>query len=42
MTLAEELGMRPLVAHCRCGLAKFYQHTGKRMKTQRARYRTMH
>jgi hypothetical protein len=42
MTLAEALGMRPLVAHCRSGLAKLYQRTGKRMKTQRARYRTTH
>jgi tetratricopeptide (TPR) repeat protein len=28
--LAEELGMRPLVAHCHLGLAKLYRRTGKR------------
>ncbi len=27
--LADELGMRPLVAHCHRGLAKLYQRTGK-------------
>ncbi len=30
MALAEELGMRPLVAHCHLGLGKLYQRTGKR------------
>jgi tetratricopeptide (TPR) repeat protein len=30
MTLAEELGMRPLVAHCHLGLGKLYRRTGKR------------
>jgi len=29
LTLAEPRGMRPLVAHCRVGLAKFYRRTGK-------------
>ena len=28
VTLAEELGMRPLVAHCHVGLGKLYQRTG--------------
>jgi tetratricopeptide (TPR) repeat protein len=27
---AEELGMRPLVAHCHLGLGKLHRHTGKR------------
>jgi tetratricopeptide (TPR) repeat protein len=30
LALADELGMRPLVAHCHLGLGKFYQRTGKR------------
>jgi Tetratricopeptide repeat len=30
LTLAEELGMRPLVAHCHLGLGKLYRRTGKR------------
>ena len=30
MTLADELGMRPLVAHCHLGLGKLYRRTGKR------------
>jgi class 3 adenylate cyclase/tetratricopeptide (TPR) repeat protein len=29
-TLASELGMRPLVAHCHLGLGRLYQRTGKR------------
>jgi hypothetical protein len=29
MTLATELGMRPLVAHCHFGLGKLYRRTGK-------------
>jgi tetratricopeptide (TPR) repeat protein len=29
LTLAEELGMRPLVAHCHLGLGKLYRVTGK-------------
>ncbi len=28
LTLAEELGMRPLVAHCHLGLGKLYRRTG--------------
>jgi len=30
LALAEELGMRPLVAHCHLGLGKLYRRTGKR------------
>ncbi len=30
LTLAEPRGMRPLIAHCRVGLAKLYRRTGKR------------
>ena len=30
MALAEELGMRPLVAHCQLGLGQLSQRTGKR------------
>jgi hypothetical protein len=30
MALAEELGMRPLVAHCHLGLAKLYRRTAQR------------
>jgi tetratricopeptide (TPR) repeat protein len=29
IALAEELGMRPLIAHCHLGLGKLYQRTGK-------------
>ena len=28
--LADELGMRPLVAHCHLGLGKLYRRTGNR------------
>jgi hypothetical protein len=34
MALAEELGMRPLVAHCHLGLGKLYRRTGKRAQAQ--------
>ena len=34
MALAEELGMRPLVAHCHLGLAKLYRRTGKRKQAR--------
>jgi tetratricopeptide (TPR) repeat protein len=34
MTLATELGMRPLVAHCHLGLGKLYRRTGKRQEAQ--------
>ena len=30
LTLAHDLGMRPLVAHCHFGLGKLYQRTGRR------------
>jgi hypothetical protein len=30
LALADELGMRPLVAHCHLGLDKLYAHTDKR------------
>jgi len=30
LALAEELGMRPLVAHCHCGLGTLYARTGQR------------
>ncbi len=29
MILAEELGMRPMLAHCHLGLAKLYARTGR-------------
>jgi tetratricopeptide (TPR) repeat protein len=29
ITLAEELGMRPLIAHCQLGLGRFFRRTGK-------------
>jgi hypothetical protein len=31
-SLSEELGMRPLVAHCHLGLGKLYRRTGDRAK----------
>jgi tetratricopeptide (TPR) repeat protein len=34
LLLAEELGMRPLVAHCHLGLGKLYRRTGKRQEAQ--------
>jgi tetratricopeptide (TPR) repeat protein len=34
LTLAQELGMRPLVAHCHHGLAKLYHRAGKRERAQ--------
>jgi tetratricopeptide (TPR) repeat protein len=34
LALAEELGMRPLIAHCYLGLAKLYRRTGKRHDAQ--------
>ncbi len=34
LTLAEELGMRPLVAHCHLGLGKLYRRTGDRAKAE--------
>jgi hypothetical protein len=32
--LAEELRMRPLVAHCHLGLGRLYRHTGPREQAQ--------
>jgi tetratricopeptide (TPR) repeat protein len=32
--VAEELGMRPLVAHCHLGLGRVYRRTGKREQAQ--------
>jgi class 3 adenylate cyclase/tetratricopeptide (TPR) repeat protein len=37
LSLANELGMRPLVAHCHLGLAKLYRRTGKREQAQEHR-----
>ena len=34
MTLASELEMRPLVAHCHFGLGRLYRRTGKREQAQ--------
>ena len=36
LTLATELEMRPLVAHCHLGLGKLYRRTGDHAKAQRA------
>jgi Tetratricopeptide repeat len=34
LALAEELGMRPLVAHCHLGLGKLYRRTDKHEQAQ--------
>jgi len=34
LALAEELGKRPLVAHCHLGLGKLYRRTGTRERAQ--------
>ncbi len=34
MTLASELEMRPLVAHCHLGLGRLYRRTGEREQAQ--------
>jgi tetratricopeptide (TPR) repeat protein len=34
LVLADQLGMRPLVAHCHLGLGKLYRRTGKREQAQ--------
>ena len=34
LALAEELGLRPLVAHCHLGLGKLYRRTGKRQEAR--------
>jgi len=36
LALAEELGMRPLVAHCHLGLGRLYQQTGRREQARAA------
>jgi class 3 adenylate cyclase/tetratricopeptide (TPR) repeat protein len=47
LALAEELGMRPLQAHCHCGLGMLYSKTGQQeparaeLSTAMAMYRTM-
>jgi tetratricopeptide (TPR) repeat protein len=47
LALAEELGMRPLVAHCHCGLGMLYVKTGQAeqartaLSTAMTLYRTM-
>ena len=47
MALADELGMRPLVAHCHLGLGKLYGRVGKQQEarehlmTATAMYREM-
>jgi tetratricopeptide (TPR) repeat protein len=34
LVLADELGMRPLAAHCHLGLGRVYRRTGKREPAQ--------
>jgi tetratricopeptide (TPR) repeat protein len=34
LSMADELGMRPLVAHCHLGLGRLYRRTGKRQEAQ--------
>ncbi|MBI4590619.1 MAG: AAA family ATPase [Candidatus Rokubacteria bacterium] len=34
LALGDELGMRPLMAHCHLGLGKLYRRTGKRQQAQ--------
>jgi tetratricopeptide (TPR) repeat protein len=47
LALADELGMRPLVAHCHCGLGTLYTKTGQQeqaraeLSTAIEMYRTM-
>ena len=36
LTLAEELGSRPLQAHCHCGLGTLYTATGQREQARAA------
>jgi tetratricopeptide (TPR) repeat protein len=36
LTLAEELGMRPLVAHCHHGLGRLYHQTGRAAQARAA------
>jgi class 3 adenylate cyclase/tetratricopeptide (TPR) repeat protein len=35
LALAEELGMRPLIAHCHLGLGRLYRRNGKRQEAQK-------
>jgi tetratricopeptide (TPR) repeat protein len=35
LALADELGMRPLAAHCHLGLSKLYRRTGKQQEAQK-------
>jgi class 3 adenylate cyclase/tetratricopeptide (TPR) repeat protein len=35
IALAEEMGMRPLIAHCRSGLARLYRRMGKRAESDK-------
>ena len=47
LSIAEQLGTRPLIAHCHLGLGKLYRRTGKRelahelLTTAMAMYREM-
>jgi tetratricopeptide (TPR) repeat protein len=34
LALAEELGMRPLIAHCHVGMGKLYQRIGSRQQAE--------
>ena len=34
LALAEELGMRPLVAHCNVGLGRLYRRTGNQQQAK--------
>jgi tetratricopeptide (TPR) repeat protein len=34
VALADELGMRPLLAHCHLGLGRLYRRTGERQQAQ--------
>jgi hypothetical protein len=34
LALAEELGMRPLIAHCHVGLGKLYRRIGSRQQAE--------
>jgi Double zinc ribbon len=39
LALADDLGMRPLVAHCHLGLGKLYQRTGQRAQARETPHR---
>jgi hypothetical protein len=34
MTMADRLGLRPLVARCHCGLGRLYRRTGRQREAQ--------